>query len=55
MGCVMSKIDLLYIGVVLFAFLGFAGVLAYYSQTCAKPNPKQSEPAGKRPRVAAAH
>ena len=51
----MSKIDILYIAVVLFAFLGFAGVLAFYSQTCAEPNPKQSEPASKRPRLAAAH
>ena len=27
----MSSIDMLYLGVVLFAFIGFATVLAYYS------------------------
>lgn len=27
----MSKIDIAYLAVVLFAFIGFAGVLAYYS------------------------
>jgi hypothetical protein len=31
----VSKIDIVYLGLVLFAFIGFAAVLAYYSQTCA--------------------
>ncbi len=60
----MSKIDIAYLATVLFAFIAFAAVLAYYSQTCAKPTtskqsepaaPKQKEPAGQRLRVAAAH
>jgi hypothetical protein len=55
MGCAMSKIDLLYIGTVLFAFLAFAGVLAYYSQTCAEPKPARREPAKGTPRMAVAH
>jgi hypothetical protein len=53
--CIMSKIDIIYLGIVLFAFGGFAAVLAYYSQTCADPEPKQKEQAGQRPRLAAAH
>ena len=32
MGCFMSKFDLLYLGLVLVAFGGFAVALAYYSQ-----------------------
>lgn len=51
----MSAIDMIYLGIVLFGFIGFAGVLAYYSQTCAEPAPKPSEQAGQRPRVAPAH
>jgi len=51
----MSKIDIIYVGIVLFAFGGFAAVLAYYSQTCADPAPKQKEQAAQRPRMAAAH
>ncbi len=52
----MSKIDIIYLGIVLFAFGGFAAVLAYYSQTCAKPTTsKQSEPAKQRLRLAEAH
>jgi hypothetical protein len=58
----MSMIDIAYLATVLFSFTGFAGVLAYYSQTCAAPNRKQAEPnrkpkepASNRPRVAAAH
>jgi hypothetical protein len=54
-GCVVSKIDLLYIGVVLFAFVGFAGVLAYYNHTCAEPHRKESEAEEKRPRPATSH
>ena len=34
----MSTIDISYLGIVLFAFIGFAAVLAYYSQTCADPD-----------------
>ena len=30
--CPMSPIDIFYLGLVLVAFLGFAAVLAYYSQ-----------------------
>ena len=45
----MSKIDLIYLGIVLFGFIGFAAVLAYYSQTCADPAPKQKEQADQRP------
>ncbi len=48
----MSMIDIAYLAIVLFAFSGFAGVLAYYSQTCAEPTPKRSEQVGQRPRVA---
>ncbi len=33
----MSTIDIAFLAVVLFAFIGFAVVLAYYSQTCAEP------------------
>ena len=51
----MSKIDIIYLGVVLFAFGGFAAVLAYYSQTCTDPAPSQKEQAAQRPRMAAAH
>ncbi len=36
----MSTIDIAYLALVLFAFVGFAGVLAYYSQTCAEPHRK---------------
>ena len=50
----MSKIDIAYLAIVLFAFCGFAAVLAYYSQTCAEPH-KESEAEGKRPRLATAH
>lgn len=32
MGCFMSKFDMLYLGLVLVAFGGFATALAYYSQ-----------------------
>jgi hypothetical protein len=31
MGCFMSKFDMLYLGLVLVAFGGFAAALAYYS------------------------
>jgi hypothetical protein len=56
MGCVMSTIDIAYLAIVLSAFIGFAAVLAYYSQTCAKPTTsKQSEPANRSPRLAGAH
>jgi len=56
MGCVMSTIDIAYLATVLFGFIGFAAVLAYYSQTCAKPaTSKQSEPAKQRLRLAEAH
>jgi hypothetical protein len=52
----MSSVDLFYLALVLFAFTGFAGALAYYSQTCATPNRKQSKPAvGQRLSMAAAH
>jgi hypothetical protein len=51
----MSKIDLIYLGIVLFGFIGFAAVLAYYSQTCADPAPKQKEQADQRQRMAAVH
>ena len=51
----MSKIDIIYLGIVLFAFGGFAAVLAYYSQTCAGPAPMQKEQAAQRPRMAVAH
>jgi hypothetical protein len=51
----MSKIDIIYMGLVLSAFVGFAGVLAYYSQTCAEPDRRQSEGVGKRVRTDAAH
>ncbi|MGH6748703.1 MAG: hypothetical protein ACRECI_05235 [Methyloceanibacter sp.] len=50
----MSKIDLIYLGIVLFGFIGFAAVLAYYSQICAGPAPKQKE-TDQRQRVAAVH
>ncbi len=36
----MSTIDIAYLALVLFAFVGFAGVLAYYSQTCAESHRK---------------
>ena len=57
MGCVMSTIDIAFLAIVLFAFICFAAVLAYYSQTCAnKPTTsKQSEPANRSPRLAGAH
>lgn len=56
MGCVMSTIDIAYLATVLLAFIGFAAVLAYYSQTCAEPTTsKQSEPANRSPRLAGAH
>ena len=51
----MSKFDIAYLALVLVAFVGFAGVLAYYSQTCAEPHRKESEAEHKRPRLAAAH
>jgi len=51
----MSKVDIIYLGIVLFAFGGFAAVLAYYSQTCADPARKQKEQAAQRPRMAVAH
>jgi len=52
----MSTIDIAYLAIVLFAFIGFAAVLAYYSQTCAEPTTsKQSEPANRSPRLAGAH
>ena len=56
MGCVMSTIDIAYLAIVLFAFIGFAAVLAYYSQTCAEPRTsKQREPVNQLPRLAGAH
>ena len=51
----MSTIDIAYLATVLFAFIGFAAVLGYYSQTCANPAPEPKEQAGQRPRMAAAH
>jgi hypothetical protein len=37
---IMSKIDIAYLALVLIAFVGFAGVLAYYNHTCAEPHRK---------------
>ena len=51
----MSTIDIAYLAIVLFAFIGFAGVLAYYNHTCAEPHTKESEAEDKRQRPATAH
>ncbi len=51
----MSTIDIAYLATVLFSFTGFAGVLAYYSQTCAEPNRRRSEGAVQRTRLATSH
>jgi hypothetical protein len=53
--CIVSTIDIAYLALILFAFVGFASVLAYYNQTCAEPSSRQSEPAVKRPQPATAH
>jgi hypothetical protein len=44
----MSTIDIGFLAIVLFAFVSFAGVLAYYNQTCAAPRRARTEPAGAR-------
>jgi hypothetical protein len=53
--CIVSTIDIAFLATVLFAFIGFAAVLAYYNQTCAEPSSKRSEAAVKRPQLATAH
>ncbi len=50
----MSKIDIAYLALVLFAFVGFAGVLAYYSQTCAEPH-RAGDTRAKRQHLASSH
>ena len=51
----MSTIDIAFLAIVLFAFTGFAAVLAYYNHTCAEPNSKQSDRVSKHPQLATAH
>jgi hypothetical protein len=51
----MSTIDIAYLGLVLFAFIGFAAVLAFYSQTCAGTRGKESDAGAKRANGASAH
>jgi hypothetical protein len=51
----VSTIDIAFLAIVLFAFIGFAAVLAYFNQTCAEPRSKQSETAVRRPQLATAH
>ena len=48
-------IDIAYLGVILFAFVGFASVLAYYNQTCAAPRRERAERESDSPRLATAH
>ncbi len=51
----MSTIDIAYLALILFAFVGFAGVLAYYNHTCAEPQRKERDTVAGRPHLALSH
>jgi hypothetical protein len=53
--CTVGTFNIAYLTLIVLAFAGFAGVLAYYNQTCAEPNPERSEAKGERARMASAH